>query len=237
MLLLGRRRRGAVGSAAELVGAALVVSSLAAPLEHWLLRSGSARRRLRIECELRVERSVDDVFEFCRDFENFPRVLHAIERVTDYQDGRSHWAVRTPAGRELEWDAVVTKYVPRSVIAWHSVPGSDVDTGGLIRFAPLDDGATLMRLALTYRPCATDFLEAVHALFDLPPARQMENDLARLPAYLQSRAKLVRNEDELHPDGEAALREARTRVATSPVTPGAPMSRGTGGSEPSSPAA
>lgn len=220
LLVAGHRRRGAAGFAAELVGAGLLVAAVAPFAERWLLASGSARRELRLNRELRVDRPVDEVFEFCRDFENFPRVLHAVESVVDYQDGRSHWTIRTPAGRTLEWDAVVTKYVPRSVIAWHSVAGSDVDTGGLVRFAPSGDGGTLIELELTYRPCATDLREAFHAMIDVPPARQIETALRRVPEYLRGRTAMRAA------DRAEAVRDAAAHVATSPVTPGAPRSRG-----------
>lgn len=221
LLLLGHRRGGRVGLAAELIGAGLVANALAPAVEGWLLRSGSARRRLSVRCELEVERSVSDVFEFCRNFENFPRVMAAVESVTDFEDGRSHWTVRTAAGRRLEWNAIVTKYVPRSVIAWHSVPGSQVDTGGLIRFTALDDGVTRLEIELSYHPCATDLREAVFALLEIAPARVVAAELESVPELL--RRYPVPVADDATPDPEEAAEPPR--VATSPVTPGAAMPR------------
>jgi len=223
LLVLGHRRGGRVGLAAELAGAGLLAHALAPVVERWLVRSGSARRRVSVRCELHVERSVDDVFEFCRNFENFPRVMHAVESVADFEDGRSHWTVRTAAGRQLEWDAMVTKYVPRSVIAWHSVPGSDVDTGGVIRFEPTGDHETRLTIELSYRPCATDLREAVFALLEIAPARVIAAELEGVPELLRSYPVSLASDadaDERPPADD-------TRVATSPVTPGAAMPRGT----------
>ena len=220
LLVLGHRRGGRLGLAAELVGAGLVATALAPTVERWLVRSGSARRRISVRCELYVERSVSDVFEFCRNFENFPRVMRAVESVTDFEDGRSHWTVRTAAGRHLEWNAVVTKYVPRSVIAWHSVPGSEVDTGGLIRFAAIGDRETRLEIELSYRPCATDLREAVFALLEIAPARVIAAELESVPDLLRRIPVPDPEPADERPPAETA------RVATSPVTPGAAMPRG-----------
>lgn len=262
LLVLGHRRGGRGGLLAEMLGAGIVANALAPVAEHWLVRSGSARRRVAVRCELHVERSVGDVFEFCRNFENFPRVMHAVESVADFEDGRSHWTVRTAAGRRLEWNAMVTKYVPRSVIAWHSVPGSEVDTGGVIRFEPIGPRETRLTIELSYRPCATDLREAVFALLEIAPARVIASELETVPELLREYpvpAVSDADADEQARSARAATdraiapgaTEPRTpiaraaaapepadgeRVATSPVTPGPAMPRGTERDRPSRPA-
>lgn len=126
-----------------------------------------------------VERPINDVFEFCRDFENFPQIVDVLLSVEDSQDGRSHWAVRSPTGHTVEWDASVTKYVPNSVIAWESVPGSVVQATGLMRFAPLSPTDTRVDIALTYRPVRTDFADAIRALIGTSNAQRLRADLVQ----------------------------------------------------------
>ena len=126
-----------------------------------------------------VERSVNEVFEFCRDFENFPRIVDVLLSVEDHQDGRSHWAVRSPKGDSIEWDAVVTKYVPNSVIAWESVPGSAVHAGGMMRFSPLSPKETRLDISLTYQPLRTGLNEALHALVAEPNTRRIRGELMK----------------------------------------------------------
>jgi uncharacterized membrane protein len=111
-----------------------------------------------------IERPIHEVFELIRDFENFPKYIDALLSVEDSQDGRSHWAVRSPTGQTVEWDAAVTKYVPNSVIAWESVPGSTVKASGLIRFFPLGPSETRVDLTLTYKPLRTGFVDAIRSL-------------------------------------------------------------------------
>jgi len=125
-----------------------------------------------------VERPIHDVFEFCRDFEHFPQIVDVLLSVEDSQDGRSHWAVRSPTGSTVEWDATITKYVPNSVIAWESVPGSSVEATGIMRFAPLSPTDTRVDIALTYRPCRTEFADAIRALIGSTNTQRLRSELA-----------------------------------------------------------
>lgn len=185
-VLLGRtRRRGSDwDKLAALAGVGIVLASLAAPAADALRRLGGRRRTIRVRNSITVARPVHAVFEFCKDFENFPRVIGGLRRVVDYQDGRSHWEVDTPSGVCIEWEAVVTKYVPNAVIAWRSVAGSVVDATGLLRFAPTPDGGTLLNIDVSYVPRDTALADALLALLDESRQQQLEHDLDRLAGYI-----------------------------------------------------
>jgi uncharacterized membrane protein len=180
-----RRGRGAL--VARLAGSALLVAAFAPALVRRLLRAGAARRRVHLRKTLELDRPVHEVFEFCRDFENFPRVIQSLHSVTDFQDGRSRWEVMSPRGEVLSWDAQVTKYVPNAVIAWRSVPKSVVDCKGVIRFSPNDTGGTQLQIEIEYDPCHTGLSDAIRALFDVSRKEQLEADLARANFYITTR--------------------------------------------------
>jgi uncharacterized membrane protein len=197
----GHRGRGRRGVAARLTASALLVAAFAPALTRQLLRIGAARRRVHLRKSIEIDRPVAEVFAFCRDFENFPRVVQSLRRVTDYQDGRACWEVISPSGEVLSWNSEVTKYVPNVVIAWRSVPGSVVDCNGLIRFSPSARGGTRLRIEVDYDPCHTGISDAVRALFDVPGTEQLEADLARANFYLtgEPRRATVDLEMEDHP--------------------------------------
>jgi uncharacterized membrane protein len=176
-----RRGRGAL--AARLAGSALLVAAFAPALVRRLLRAGAARRRVHLRTTLEVDRPVHEIFEFCRDFANFPRVIQSLHSVTDFQDGRSRWEVISPRGELLSWDVQVTKYVPNVVLAWRSVAGSIVDCNGLVRFAPTSTGGTELQIEIGYDPRHTGLSDAVRALFDVSRKEQLEADLARANFY------------------------------------------------------
>jgi len=160
------------------LAAAAVVAGAIPSFLRWLRRLGAARRAVDMRMTVVVERPINDVFVFSRDFENFPRMIDALLSVEDSQDGRSHWAVRSPTGHTVEWDAAVTKYVPNSVIAWESVPGSPVKASGLMRFSPLGPAETRVDLTLTYRPLRTGFADAIRSLVSSTNTSRLRTELA-----------------------------------------------------------
>lgn len=180
------KRQGQLGAMSRLLGAGLVFSSLAPSLSRSVVRAGAARRSVRLRTTLLVDRPVREVFAFCHDFENFPRVVHSLSQVIDYQDGRSHWEVLSPSGDVMAWDAVVTKYVPNVVIAWRSVPGSVVDFAGVLRFAPFGGNRTRVAVDICYDPCHTGFHDAVSALVHARRQDELRQDLSRASGYLHA---------------------------------------------------
>lgn len=160
----------------------MIAGAVSPALLRWIRRTGHRRRAVDLKMTVVVERPVGEVFQFCRDFENFPTILDVLDTVEDHQDGRSHWVVRAPDGARLEWDAVVTKYVPNSVIAWESTAGSPVRATGLMRFFPLGDAETRVDLVLTYRPGVTSTNGAARAM-----ARRSNSELLRSSVARASR--------------------------------------------------
>ncbi len=53
--------------------------------------------------------------------------------VTPIDDRRSHWVLRGPGGKKIEWDSEITADKPGERMAWHSISG-DVKHAGTVRF-------------------------------------------------------------------------------------------------------
>jgi len=168
-----------MGTLVGLLGAGVVANAVA-PLAAQLLRhAGLARQSVNVHTTLVVDRPVREMFALCSNFENFPRVVGALRGVTDFDDGRSRWAVTTAAGELLEWDVIVTKYVPSQVIAWESVPNSPVESTGVVRFAPEGPNRTRLDLTVRYRPAYTSLAQAVRALVGPPRAPAVRAAMAK----------------------------------------------------------
>src|SRR6185437_920562 len=103
-----------------------------------------------------------------------------------YDDGRSEWEGYTRGGATLELEAVVTKYVPNSVIAWASVRGSPIETTVLARFTPLTASTMRLDVDVSYCVVNTDLGDAVRALVAPRSTAQLINSLERARFYLES---------------------------------------------------
>lgn len=183
-----------------LLTAAAILAATPAALR-WVRRKGAQRRTVNMRTTVIVERPITEVFDFCRDFENFPAIVDVLLSVEDTQDGRSRWSVRSPTGKTIGWDAVVTKYVPNSVIAWESVADSPVDARGLMRFSVLGADATRVDISLTYRPHHTDVADAIRSLVHPTNTKRLRAELVRASRELgvtTNRAELA----DMPPSGE-----------------------------------
>jgi uncharacterized membrane protein len=115
-----------------------------------------------------IRRSPEDVYRFWRDFRNLPRFMEYLDSVEIIDGRRSHWRAHSGA----EWDVEIVDEKPDAFISWRSLPGSDVENVGTVRF-------TAARRGL-----GTD-LEVELTLSGKEPGRQVASDLRRLKRVLE----------------------------------------------------
>lgn len=140
----------------------------------------------RVERSIVVDRSPGDVFHFWRDFTNLPRFMDNLESVTILDEDRSRWVAKGPAGTRVEWDATIHNEIEEELIAWRSLPGSEVDQAGSVHFEPTRDGQTEVRVVLRYRAPAGKLGEAVAKLLGDDPAQQIADDLRRFKQVVEA---------------------------------------------------
>ena len=83
--------------------------------------------------EVLVNAPIERVYEFWRNFENFPRFMDNIESIESTGPDLSHWKMKGPLGKTIEWDAKTTSAQENKKIAWQSVRG-DIETHGAVTF-------------------------------------------------------------------------------------------------------
>ncbi len=133
-----------------------------------------------------IARPRDELFQFWRRFDNLPRFMDNLESVTILDSRRSHWVAKGPLGARVEWDAEIHNEIPDELIAWRSLPGSDVDQAGSVQFTPAHGGGTEVRIVMRYAVPAGKAGDAVvHALGD-DPGRQIADDLRRFKQVMEA---------------------------------------------------
>jgi uncharacterized membrane protein len=131
---------------------------------------------------------VRELFQFWKNFENFPKFMEHVRDVRVTSDGRSHWVVDGPAGVPVEWDALVTRIVPDQLIAWKSVEGAPVQSAGMVTFHDLGDGRTRVEIHLSYNPPGGAIGHAFARLFQRDPKHQIAEDMVRLKSLFEQGA-------------------------------------------------
>jgi uncharacterized membrane protein len=175
---------------------------------------GKAVREARGVTDLRaaitVKRSREEVYRFWHDFENFPRFMVHVDSV-DMSDGRSHWKVRGPAGKTVEWDAEIIEDRPGELIAWCSAESSSVPNSGSVQFSDAPGGrGTEVRVTLRYHLPGGKVGSVVARLLGEHPEQQVRDDLRRFKQVMET-GEVVRSEGS--PEGTRALRQALQRRA------------------------
>ncbi|HZA97571.1 MAG TPA: SRPBCC family protein [Gemmatimonadales bacterium] len=143
---------------------------------------------IKVEKSVVVNRPVQEVYQFWRNFENLPRFMDHLESVTVIDETRSHWIAKAPAGTRVEWDAAIHNEIEGQLIAWRSLPGADIDNAGSVHFTPVagDTSQTEVRVVLSYEPPAGKLGAAVAKLLGEEPSKQVADDLRRFKQVMEA---------------------------------------------------
>ena len=133
-----------------------------------------------------INRPIDELFSFFRDFTNLPSFMDNVERIDLLDDRRSHWVVKAPGGKTVEWTSVVTEEEPNVFIAWASEEGADVANSGRVDFRPAGDRGTVVTATILYDPPAGTIGKLIAKLFQREPAIQARRDLRRFKQLMET---------------------------------------------------
>lgn len=126
---------------------------------------------------INVNAPVAQVFNYWKNFENFPRFMEHIESVQVTGPDTTHWKAKGPLGVDAEWDAKTLYVEQNKKISWQST-GGNVETHGAVTFRENGPDATEVTVGLEYHPVGGVLGETVAKLFADPEAK-LEEDLLR----------------------------------------------------------
>jgi uncharacterized membrane protein len=142
---------------------------------------------IRVDYSITINKPRPEVFRFWRNFSNLPQFMRHVESVRETEGKRSHWLVKAPAGRTVEWDAVIHNEIENELIAWRTLPGAGVDHAGSVWFkdAPGQRG-TEVKIELQYNPPGGAMAALLAKLWGEEPTQQIAADLRRLKQALEA---------------------------------------------------
>lgn len=163
---------------------------------------------MRVTKAITINRPIEEVYAFWRDFENLPRFMHHLEMVETTGNRRSHWVAKGPSDKGVEWDAEVTEDRPNELIAWRSIgKDDDVHNAGTVRFVKAPGGrGTEVHVFLEYDPPFGKAGALFAKLFGEEPGQQIDDDIRRLKQVLET-GEVVRSNGSPEGMGRSMLHQ------------------------------
>jgi uncharacterized membrane protein len=130
----------------------------------------------RVHESIEIEAPVEDIFRYWSNFQNFSNFMSNVEEVRMTAQDTSHWRVKGPLGKSVEFDAKTTEMDPNRGIGWNTVDG-DVMTSGEVRFEEVSPGRTRIEVTMNYADPPGGVVGEVVANVLSNPERNLKEDL------------------------------------------------------------
>jgi uncharacterized membrane protein len=130
----------------------------------------------RVQESIEVQAPLEDVFSYWSNFENFSNFMQNVEEVRMTDQDTSHWRVKGPLGKSVEFEARTTEMDPSRGIGWNTVEG-EVMTSGEARFEEVSPGRTRIDVTMNYADPPGGKIGEVAANVLSNPERMLGEDL------------------------------------------------------------
>jgi uncharacterized membrane protein len=138
-----------------------------------------------IEASVTVQRSVEEVFRFYRDFSNLPRFLGDVMAVEQIRTATYRWTIQGPPGIRVNWIIRVTEERTNELICYETVTSPGLRTRWELHFAPASKtGETVVREVM--KAPLGRLGRAALALIGKFPAQEVSANLHRLKQVLET---------------------------------------------------
>jgi uncharacterized membrane protein len=146
------------------------------------------RKGINVERSFLVNRPVEEVYSFWRNFENLPKFMRHLRSVNVTSDKESTWEARSPIAGSITWDAEIVDEQPNSFIVWRSKDGAIVPNNGSVLFEPASEyhGGTRMTVVMNYDPPAGRLGSIFATMFGEDADQQVREDLRRFKQLMEA---------------------------------------------------
>ncbi|HET6884946.1 MAG TPA: SRPBCC family protein [Rubrobacteraceae bacterium] len=138
----------------------------------------------RVHESIEVQAPLEDVFSYWSNFENFSNFMQNVEEVRMTGQDTSHWKVKGPLGKSVEFDARTTEMDPSRGIGWNTVEG-EVMTSGEARLEEVSPGRTRIDVTMNYADPPGGKVGEVAANVFSNPERLLSEDLENVTRVVE----------------------------------------------------
>ncbi len=180
----GAAMRGLTGTALMALGAAAAARAASNKELSKVVGAGAGRGAVSARKTINIKAPVEEVWEYFANYDTFPLFMSNVSDVRNLGNGRAHWVVKGPAGTQLNWDSIITRYDARRELAWKTEPGAAVQNAGVIKFRP-SNGSTSVEIKLEYNPPLGAVGATVASILGSDPKRLLDRDMQRMKSLIE----------------------------------------------------
>lgn len=135
---------------------------------------------------LTVNKPVEEVYAAWRNLQNHPLFMSHLESVTPITDYISEWKAKLVGSvGTVAWKAEILMDEPNKLLSWHSMPGSDVNNAGKVKFT--DNGtSTDIEVTISYHAPLGKPGEVAAKLFNPIFEKKLQNDISNFKEYIEN---------------------------------------------------
>ena len=146
----------------------------------------NARKAIKVERSIQVQRSPEALYALWRDFSRLPRFMRYLDSVHCSDELHSHWVAHLPGGKHVEWDAEIVNDIPGQLIAWKTVGDPDIAHAGSVHFTSRPGGTTEVRIVFDYEPPFARTIGSIASHLGLTADSLIDADLQRFREYAEA---------------------------------------------------
>ncbi len=146
-----------------------------------------AQSGTKVERSMTINRPAQDLFDRWRDLEKLPEIMRHLKSVDVHDAQRSSWTADGPLGMSVTWEAEIFNERAPELIAWRSLPGSQIETVGSVRFQELQNGrGTVVTISLKYDPPGGKAGATLAWLLGSGAEQEIDEDLRRFKSRMET---------------------------------------------------
>ena len=134
-----------------------------------------------VEQSIDIDVPVREAYNQWTQFESFPQFMEGVEEVRQLDDTHLHWRAKV-AGKEVEWDAVITEQIPDERVAWKATDGKA--NAGVVTFHRISDGSSRVMVQIEHE--TEGVMEKVGSALGAD-TREVKNSLERFKELVEKR--------------------------------------------------
>jgi uncharacterized membrane protein len=151
-----------------------------------------------IKRSVTVNRPVDEVYAFWKNFENMPKFMKHLDSVQSTGENTSRWTAGSSQGLSVAWEVQLVEDRPNQLLSWQTIGVSDVTGTGRVEFTPAPGGrGTEVRADISYQPPGGALGAKIARVFRDIPGVKIENQLNTFKQIIET-GEEVHSDSSIH---------------------------------------